>query len=553
MPSDIEIAQAAKLLPIQQIAAKLDLREDEWEPYGRNKAKLSLSLLARQARGKLILVTAMSPTPAGEGKSTVTIGLGQALNQIHKNAIVCIREPSLGPNFGMKGGAAGGGYAQVVPMEDINLHFTGDFHAITTAHNLLAALIDNHIYAGNSLHINPQRVVWKRVLDMNDRSLRNIVTGLGGPANGVPREAGFDITAASEIMAIVCLVESPGELKQALSKILIGYTYDENPVFVSDLGAEGAMALLLKDAIKPNLVQTVENTPALVHGGPFGNIAHGCNSLMATKMALTLGDYVVTEAGFGADLGAEKFFDIKCRKGALGPDAAVLVATIRSMKYHGGVKVKDLHHENLAALERGFDNVLHHARIVERSGVPFVVALNHFTEDTEAEVNRVKELCAKHQLEVILTKVWAEGGAGGVHLAERIVQLADSGSSRFEPLYDVNLTIEEKIRAVVTKVYEGVEVRFTDVARRQLRRYPELGWDNLPICMAKTQYSFSDNPKLIGDPKGFSITIRDIRPSLGAGFLVCLTGDIMTMPGMPKQPLALNIDIDEAGIITGLS
>lgn len=555
MKSDIEIAHEAKLLPIRQIAQQLGLTEEEWIPYGHYKAKIDLGVLQKykdKPDGKLILVTAMSPTPAGEGKSTTTIGLAEAMNKLGKLTIAALREPSLGPNFGLKGGAAGGGYAQVVPMEDINLHFTGDFHAITTAHNLLAAMIDNHLYQGNALNLDPDRITWKRVLDMNDRSLRKVVIGLGGHTNGVVRETGFDITVASEIMAILCLVENVAELKEALSEILIGYTYERTPVYVRDLGAEGAMAALLRDAIHPNLVQTLENTPALIHGGPFGNIAHGCNSLTATKMALKLGDYVVTEAGFGADLGAEKFFDIKCRKGNLKPAAAVIVATVRALKYHGGVLRKELGTENLEALERGFANLAHHARIVSKYNVPFVIAINRFSTDTEAELEHLQKLCEQNGYQAALTEVWEKGGDGGLELAKAVMDAADRSELKFHPLYDAPISLQAKIEAVCREVYEADGVQFTDEARRQLRDCEAHGWDLLPVCMAKTQYSFSDNANLIGDAKGFTITVKEIRPSLGAGFLVCLTGDIMTMPGLPKQPNALRVDVDEDGTITGL-
>jgi formate--tetrahydrofolate ligase len=553
--SDIEIAQSAHLRPIREIAEELGLKEGELIPYGHDKAKIDLSVRDRAgqtAPGKLILVTAMSPTPAGEGKSTVTVGLAQGLNKIGKKAIAALREPSLGPNFGLKGGAAGGGYAQVVPMEDINLHFTGDFHAITTAHNLLSAVIDNHIYQGNALGIDPDRIVWKRVLDVNDRALRQIAIGLGGKKNGVTRESGFDITVASEIMAILCLVENITELKASLGKILIAYTYDKQPVYVRNLNVEGALTAVLKDAINPNLVQTLENTPALIHGGPFGNIAHGCNSIIATKTAMQLGEYVVTEAGFGADLGAEKFFDIKCRKGDLTPQAAVVVATVRALKYHGGIPRKELSQENLDAIKRGFANLEHHARIVERANLPFVVALNRFTTDTEAELNYVQTLCRDRGYRVALTNVWEQGGAGGVELANQLVDIVENSTQEFHPIYELEGSIREKVEAICKKVYEADGVQFTDEAKRQMADFEKNGWGDLPICMAKTQYSFSDNAKAIGDVKGFTITVRDIRPSLGAGFLVCLTGDIMTMPGLPKHPTALDIDVNDEGHITGL-
>lgn len=553
--SDIEIAQEANLLPIRDIARQLGLTEEDFIPYGHYKAKLDLGILAKnrdRPDGKLILVTAMSPTPAGEGKSTITVGLSQALNKLGWRTIAALREPSLGPNFGLKGGATGGGYAQVVPMEEINLHFTGDFHAITTAHNLLAALIDNHIFQGNSLRLDPDRITWRRVLDINDRALRRVVIGLGGKNNGVTRETGFDITVASEIMAIFCLVENMSELKEALARILIGYTYENTPVYVRDLGVQGALAALLKDAIHPNLVQTLENTPALIHGGPFGNIAHGCNSINATKMALKLGEYVVTEAGFGADLGAEKFFDIKCRKGNLHPAAAVLVVTVRALKYHGGVRRKELTQENLEAIERGFANLQHHARIVAKYQVPCVVSINRFPTDTQAEIEYVQDLCARHGLQAVPTEVWEKGGPGGIALAQAVVAAADGGSQRFQPLYAVPRSIEDKIETICKEVYEASRVEFTDEAKRQMDDFERNGWGQLPICMAKTQYSFSDNPNLVGDVKDFTITIREIRPSLGAGFLVCLTGDIMTMPGLPKHPNALQIDVGENGKITGL-
>jgi len=555
MKTDIEIAQEAKMLENRELAGNMELRDEDWVPYGRYKAKLDLSILERRkgvADGKLILVTAMSPTPAGEGKSTVTVGLAQALNQIGKKTIAALREPSLGPNFGVKGGAAGGGFSQVVPMEEINLHFTGDLHAITTAHNLLAAIIDNHLHQGNALNLDPDAIVWRRVMDMNDRSLRQIVVGLGGKKNGVTREAGFDITVASEIMAVFCLVENVTQLKEALSRMLIGYTYDKKPVYVKDLGAEGAMTALLKEALSPNLVQTLENTPALIHGGPFANIAHGCNSLIATKTALKLADYVVTEAGFGSDLGAEKFFDIKCRRGNLTPSAAVIVATVRAMKYHGGVPKAELNKENLEAIRRGFGNLLHHAHNVGQFNVPFVVAINKFTLDTDAELELVKELCRENGLEAQVVDVWARGGEGGVDLAKTVVELSEMAFGEFAPLYDVNATIFEKIQTICQKVYGAKEVQLTKDAMKQLRQYEEMGWDKLPVCMAKTQYSFSDDAKQIGDVKDFTITIREIRASLGAGFLVCLAGDIMTMPGLPKVPAAMQVDVDENGQIVGL-
>jgi formate--tetrahydrofolate ligase len=555
MSTDIEIARNAKMKTVSFIAENLGLSDDEWEGYGKYKAKLDLSILRRlenTSDGHLILVTAISPTAAGEGKTTMTVGLGQALNRIGKKAVIALREPSLGPNFGMKGGAAGGGYSQVIPMEDINLHFTGDFHAITTANNLLAALIDNHIYQGNELGIDPRRVTWKRVLDMNDRSLRDIVSGLGGKANGIPREGSFDITVASEIMAILCLSNDLEDLKAKLSKMLIGYTYDNQPVYVHSLGAQGAMALVLKDAIKPNLVQTLENTPALIHGGPFANIAHGCNSILATKMALKLGEYTVTEAGFGADLGAEKFLDIKCRKGGLTPSAVVIVATIRALKLHGGAAKDQLKEENVEAMGNGFCNLEKHIDTVKQFGLPYVVGLNRFPTDTEQEIEQFVALCHEQGIPVAVANVWGEGGAGGEALAREVVKIAENASSKFNFIYDENQSIEEKIEQIVKRVYGGAGVQFSDEAQKQLKLYQENGWDKLPICMAKTQYSFSDQPKLLGRPTGFTITIRELRPSLGAGFIVALTGAILTMPGLPKRPAALNMDIDEQGNITGL-
>ncbi len=555
MKTDIEIAQSAHLIPIKTIAQNLGLSEDEWIPYGHFKAKVDLKVLQKlkdKPDGNLVLVTAMSPTPAGEGKSTVTVGLSQAMNKIGVHTIAALREPSLGPNFGLKGGAAGGGNAQVVPMEEINLHFTGDFHAITSAHNLLAALIDNHLYQGNSLHLNPDRITWRRVLDINDRSLRQIVIGLGGHNNGVTRETGFDITVASEIMAIMCLVENVEELKEALANILIGYTDEHTPVYVRDLGAQGAMTALLKDVIHPNLVQTTENTPAFIHGGPFANIAHGCNSITATKMALKLGDVVITEAGFGSDLGAEKFFDIKCRKGSLSPAAVVIVSTIRALKYHGGVPKKELSHEDLSAIKRGFANLRHHAEIIEKYHVPFVIALNRFTSDTDAEIATIQSLCREVGFTLALTEVWEKGGEGGIELAKAVMNAIDTPRLMFHPLYDQTLSIEEKIETICMEIYGASKVEFTPDAHRQMADCVRHGWDHLPVCIAKTPYSFSDNANLIGNAQDFTITVREIRPSLGAGFLVCLTGDIMTMPGLPKVPTALRIDIDENEKITGL-
>ena len=555
MRTDIEIAQEAQLKPIEEIAANLGLSREDWEPYGTTKAKLSDKIVQDrkdQPDGKIILVTAISPTPAGEGKSTVTVGLGQAMHKIGKNAVIALREPSLGPVMGIKGGAAGGGYSQVLPMEDINLHFTGDLHAITSANNALAALIDNHIQQGNELNIDPRRIVWKRVIDMNDRALREIVIGLGGPKKGVPREDGFNITVASEIMAILCLSTSIEDLKTRLSNIVFGYTYDEEPVTVRDLKVEGALTLLLKDAIKPNLVQTIENTPAILHGGPFANIAHGCNSLIATQTAAKLGDYVVTEAGFGADLGAEKFIDIKSRIGDFEPAAVVIVATVRALKMHGGVPKDELKEENVEALKAGMANLKKHVETIEEFGLPFVVAINKFPTDTEAETDFVEKWCASHNIAVALTDVWAKGGEGGVELAEKVVEKVEFGESKFKRLYDVNESLEEKIRTIAQKVYGADDIEFSVPAKKQIAFYEKLGWGKLPVCMAKTQYSLSDNPALLGRPSGFVVNIRELRPSIGAGFIVVLTGDVMTMPGLPKKPAALNMDVLEDGRITGL-
>lgn len=556
IPSDIAIAQAAKLKPIAEIAEALGLEEGDWDSYGKYKAKLDLSILERLASkpdGKLILVTAINPTAAGEGKTTVSVGLAQALNRIGKKTVLAIREPSLGPVFGMKGGAAGGGYSQVVPMEDINLHFTGDMHAITSAHNLLAAIIDNHLQQGNELGLDPRRIVWKRVLDMNDRALRNIVIGLGGKANGTPREDGFEITVASEIMAILCLAHDLKDLKEKISRMLVAYNFDNRPVYVKDLGAEGAMTVLLKEAIKPNLVQTLEHTPALIHGGPFANIAHGCNSLLATQMALKLGEYAVTEAGFGADLGAEKFFNIKCRKGGLTPSAVVIVATIRALKLHGGAEKDSLKEENLDALAAGFRNIEKHAETISRFGVPFVIALNRFHTDTEEEMALFQKLCDEKGYALALSDVWGRGGAGGEELARVITQLAEKETKDgFRYLYETEQTIEEKVTRIALEVYGAADVNFTDKARRQIAAFVKHGWDNLPICMAKTQYSLSDHPKLLGRPQGFTITVREFKPSLGAGFIVALTGEILRMPGLPKVPAALGMDVDETGHVKGL-
>lgn len=555
VPSDIEIAQNAKMQPITEVAKKCDILEDELELYGKYKAKVSLDVLKRledKPDGKLILVTAINPTPAGEGKTTTNIGLSMGLNKIGKKAITTLREPSLGPCFGVKGGAAGGGYSQVVPMEDINLHFTGDIHAITTAHNLLAALLDNHLHQGNKLNIDPRRIVWKRVLDMNDRALRNIVVGLGGRANGVPREDGFDITVASEIMAILCLATSLEDLKERIGNMIVAYTYDNKPVTANDLDATGALTILLKDAIKPNLVQTLENTPAFIHGGPFANIAHGCNSIMATKLALKLADYVVTEAGFGADLGAEKFFNIKCRFAELKPDCAVIVATVRALKNHGGVPKDKLNEENLEALEKGFGNLEKHIENVQKFGVPVVVAINEFPTDTEKELNLLFDKCKEAGAEVVLSKVWAKGGEGGVELAKKVVETIENKPSNFKPLYDANLPIKEKIEIIAKEVYGADGVDFTKKCEKQIKQIEELGLDKMPICMAKTQYSLSDDPTLKGRPTGFRVTVREIKVSAGAKFLVALTGDIMTMPGLPKVPAANNMDISKDGEITGL-
>ena len=554
MKTDIEIAQSVKMQHISKIAETAGIDENHLEYYGRYKAKIDLSLLAESEKkeGKLVLVTAITPTPAGEGKTTTTIGLADGLRKIGKNVVVALREPSLGPVFGVKGGAAGGGYAQVVPMEDINLHFTGDFHAIGAANNLLAAMIDNHIYQGNALGIDPGRITWHRCVDMNDRQLRFVVDGLGGRVNGTPREDSYDITVASEIMAILCLSTSLANLKERLASIIVGYTYDEKPVTAGDLKAAGAMAALLKDAIKPNLVQTLEGTPALVHGGPFANIAHGCNSVMATKMAMKLGDYAVTEAGFGADLGAEKFLDIKCRFAGLKPSAVVMVATIRALKMHGGVAKTDLAAENLEALEKGLPNLLRHvANIQDVYGLPVVVAVNKFPTDTEAEIDLVIAKCRELGVNTILSTVHANGGEGGVELAKEVVKLCEE-ENNFRFAYELEGTIEDKIRAIVKKVYRGKDISVLPAAKKQIDKLTELGFANLPVCMAKTQYSFSDDQKKLGAPEDFTVTIKNVKISAGAGFIVVLTGDIMTMPGLPKVPAAERIDVDENGIISGL-
>ena len=551
MKTDIEIAQSAVMQPIEKIAAKLGL--NEIEPYGKYKAKINLSVMnAKKKDGKLILVTAITPTSAGEGKTTTTIGLADALARKGKKVVVALREPSLGPVFGIKGGAAGGGYAQVVPMEDINLHFTGDFHAIGAANNLLAAMLDNHIFQGNELNVDPARITWRRCVDMNDRQLRNVEDGLGGGKNGVPRKDGYDITVASEVMAILCLATSLTDLKERLARIVVGYTYEDKPVTAGDLKAAGAMCALLKDALKPNLVQTLEGTPALVHGGPFANIAHGCNSVVATKTALKLGDYVVTEAGFGADLGAEKFLDIKCRKAGLTPSACVVVATVRALKMHGGLDKTQLGAEDLSALEKGLPNLLRHvSNMKEVYGLPVVVAVNRFPTDTDREIELVIEKCKALGVNVRLSTVWAEGGAGGVELAEEVVRLCET-KSEFRFCYDETLPVKEKIKAIVTKVYGGKDVCYTQEAEQQIARLEALGFGKIPVCMAKTQYSFSDDMTKLGAPEDFIVTVRAAKVSAGAGFLIALTGNILTMPGLPKVPAAEKIDVDENGKITGL-
>ena len=554
MLTDIEIAQATPIKPIYEIARNADIDENLLEPYGKYKAKLDARAIRNQKNpdGKLIPVTAITPTPAGEGKTTTTIGLADGLRRIGKKSIVALREPSLGPVFGVKGGAAGGGYAQVVPMEDINLHFTGDFHAVGAANNLLAAMLDNHIHQGNSLNIDPRRIVWRRCVDMNDRQLRNIVDGLGGRINGVPREDGYDITVASEIMAVLCLADSLADLKERLSRMVVAYTYDEQPVTAGQLKAAGAMTALLKDALKPNLVQTLEGTPALVHGGPFANIAHGCNSIMATRTALKLGDYIVTEAGFGADLGAEKFLDIKCRVNGLTPDAVVVVATVRALKMHGGLPKNDLNRENLEALKRGMPNLLQHVGNMTRVyGLPCVVAVNRFPNDTEAELALIEDECKALGVNVALSEVWGKGGEGGIKLAEEVVRLCEE-ENHFRFSYPLDASIEEKIGLIVKNVYHGDGAALTANAKKQAAQLEKLGFGSLPVCMAKTQYSFSDDPTLLGAPKGFTVTVRSLRVSAGAGFIVALTGDIMTMPGLPKAPAAEKIDVDAEGMITGL-
>lgn len=556
MKTDVQIAQEAQMKPIVEVASQLDISDDELELYGKYKAKISPDVLERlkdRPNGKLVLVTAINPTPAGEGKTTTNVGLSMALNKLGKKTITTLREPSLGPCFGIKGGAAGGGYSQVVPMDDINLHFTGDFHAITSAHNLLAAMLDNHIHQGNALDIVTKKIVWKRVMDMNDRSLRHIIVGLGKKGDGVMRESGFDITVASEIMAILCLATDIEDLKARLSRMVVAYNSKGEAVTAGDLQATGAMALLLKDAIKPNLVQTLENTPAIIHGGPFANIAHGCNSVMATQTALKLGDYVVTEAGFGADLGAEKFFDIKCRYAGLKPDVAVIVATVRALKMNGGVAKDNLAEENLDALKAGSANLLRHLDNVAKYGVPAVVAINRFPTDTEAELELLRDLCKEKGIDVVLSEVFAKGGEGGMELAKEVINICENQKSDFHTLYDVNDSIEDKMNTIATEIYGADGVDFTADALKQVRELEKLGLDRLPICVAKTQYSFTDDPKKLGAPKNFRITVREAKVSAGAGFIVALTGSIMTMPGLPKVPAANGMDILSDGTIIGLS
>lgn len=555
MPTDIEISQNANLKPIEDVAAELGITRSDLELYGDYKAKIKSSFIDRvknRPDGKLILVTAINPTPAGEGKTTTTVGLGQAMAKLNKKAIVALREPSLGPVMGIKGGAAGGGYAQVVPMEDINLHFTGDLHAVTAANNLLSAVIDNHIHHGNGLNIDIRNILWKRVMDMNDRALRNIIVGLGGKINGFPREDGFQITVASEVMAILCLAEDIADLKDRLGKIIVGFNSSGNPVTASDLKVEGAMALLLKDAIKPNLVQTLENTPAFMHGGPFANIAHGCSSVIATKLALKLADYVITEAGFGADLGAEKFFDIKCRFAGLSPDAVVLVATVRALKYNGGVPKNSLSEENLKALEKGIANLDKHIENIQKFKVPVLVAINRFNTDTDAEIQFIIDHCKNMGVDVALSEVFEKGSLGGLELANKVCKLIETAPSGFEPLYDVNLSIKDKIQIINREIYGGAKVIYTDKAEKAIKQIEAIGLDKMPVCMAKTQFSLSDNPNLLGRPEGFDLTVRDVKVSAGAGFIVVYTGDIMTMPGLPKEPASNRMDIQPDGKITGL-
>ena len=555
MKTDIEIAQEAKMLHIREVAEKLGIAEDELELYGKYKAKLSDELIERvkdEPDGKLILVTAINPTPAGEGKTTISVGLGEAFGQLGKKAVIALREPSLGPCFGIKGGAAGGGYAQVVPMEDLSLHFTGDFHAITSANNLLAALLDNHIQQGNELGIDPRQVVWKRCLDMNDRVLRNIVVGLGRKMDGMVREDHFVITVASEIMAVLCLADDMHDLKRRLGKIIVAYTYDGKPVTADDIKATGAMAALLKDALKPNLIQTLEHTPAIVHGGPFANIAHGCNSVRATKTALKLADYVITEAGFGADLGAEKFFDIKSRMAGLHPDAVVLVATVRALKYNGGVAKADLGEENLEALKKGIVNLEKHIENLQKYGVPVVVTLNSFVTDTKAETDYIEQFCRERDCEFALAKVWENGGKGGVELAEKVLKTLETKESHFKPLYADDLSLEEKIETIAKEIYGADGVTYASAAAKELKRIADMGMSDFPVCMAKTQYSLSDDQTKLGRPSGFTINVREVYVSAGAGFVVAITGAIMTMPGLPKNPAAYGIDVDDNGVITGL-
>ena len=555
MKTDIQIAQEAELLPIREVAEKLDITEDELELYGKYKAKLSdeyMERISKNPDGKLILVTAINPTPAGEGKTTTSVGLGQAFGRLGKKAVIALREPSLGPCFGIKGGAAGGGLSQVVPMEDLNLHFTGDFHAITSANNLLAAMLDNHIQQGNELGIDTRSVVWKRCLDMNDRVLRNVVVGLGAKTDGFVREDHFVITVASEIMAVLCLADDMKDLKQRLGRMVVAYNYEGEPVTAADLKAVGAMAALLKDALKPNLIQTLEHTPAIVHGGPFANIAHGCNSVRATKMALKMADYVITEAGFGADLGAEKFMDIKCRMAGLKPDAVVLVATVRALKYNGGVPKNELSAENMDALHKGIINLEKHIENLHKFGVPIVVTLNSFVTDTEAEISYIRKFCEERSCEFALSEVWEKGGEGGIPLAEKVLDTLENKESDFHVLYENELSLKEKIETVAREIYGADGVNYTSAASKQLKKLEELGFGKLPVCMAKTQYSLSDDPTLLGRPEGFSISVREAYVSAGAGFVVVLTGAVMTMPGLPKAPAAFNIDVNEEGVITGL-
>lgn len=555
MLTDVEIAQSAKMKPIKEVALKMGLSEDDLELYGKYKAKISLETIQRiqnKQNGKLVLVTAINPTPAGEGKTTTMIGLSQALNKMGKNAIVAMREPSLGPCFGVKGGAAGGGYAQVVPMEDINLHFTGDIHAITTANNLIAAMLDNSIQQGNPLDIDTRQIVWKRCVDLNDRALRHIVVGLGGKVNGVPREDGFDISVASEVMAILCLATSLDDLKQRAGRMIVAYNHAGEPVTVDDIQATGAVALILKDAIKPNLVQTLDHAPVFVHGGPFANIAHGCNSVMATNLAMKLGDYAITEAGFGADLGAEKFLDIKCRQAGLKPDAVVIVATVRALKMHGGVAKKDLAEENLDALRKGIENLEKHIENISKYHLPSVVAINAFPTDTDAELQLLNEMCKAKGVDVAISQVWAKGADGGMELAEKLLDILENKEADFSPIYDLDLPIADKIKTIAKEIYGADDVTFTKKVFNKIKKYEAQGLGDLPICVAKTQYSLSDDPTLLGRPEGFKVTINDLIPNTGAGFLVAISGDIMRMPGLPKAPAAINMDIDDDGKIVGL-